>query len=91
MDGIVSRPVRQRGFPILELNDMDSELAQRLERLETTLAHLERQCDELNQVVVDQAKAIRRLQSAQQRISETIETAEMDRIKSTNAKPPHYQ
>ncbi len=70
---------------------MDPELAQRLERLESHAAHLERQYEELNQVVVEQSRAIMKLQSNQQRLAETIETSELDRIKSTNAKPPHYQ
>jgi uncharacterized coiled-coil protein SlyX len=70
---------------------MDPELAQRLERLEAHAAHLERQYEELNGVVIEQGALIKKLQSNQQRIAETIETAELDRIKSTNAKPPHYQ
>ena len=70
---------------------MDHELAQRLERLESHAAHLERQYEELNQVIIEQARAIKKLQSNQQRLAETVETAEMDRVKSTNAKPPHYQ
>jgi uncharacterized coiled-coil protein SlyX len=70
---------------------MDSELAERLQRLESHLSHLERQYEELNQVVIDQAKAIKKLQTNQQRIAESVETAELDRINSTNSKPPHYQ
>ena len=63
----------------------------RLQRIESHLAHLERQYEELNQVIVEQGKALRRLQSQGQRLAETIETAELERIKSTNSKPPHYQ
>lgn len=70
---------------------MDTELAQRLDRLESNIAHIEKLYEELNQVVIDQAKVIRKLQSNQQRLADTVETAELDRIKSTNAKPPHYQ
>jgi uncharacterized coiled-coil protein SlyX len=70
---------------------MDTEVAERLERLESHVAHLERQYEELNGVVIGQAALIKKLQSNQQRMAETIETAEMDRIKSTNVKPPHYQ
>ena len=70
---------------------MDHELSERLERLETHIAHLERQYEELNQVIIDQAKVIRKLQSHQQRLAESLETSEMERIKSTNSKPPHYQ
>jgi uncharacterized coiled-coil protein SlyX len=62
-----------------------------LQRLESHVAHLERQYEELNQVIIEQGRAIKKLQTHQQRIAESIETAELDRIKATNAKPPHYQ
>ncbi len=70
---------------------MDSELAQRLERLESHVAHLERQYEELNGVVIEQAALIKKLQSHQQRLAASVENSELDRIKSTNARPPHYQ
>jgi uncharacterized coiled-coil protein SlyX len=70
---------------------MDKELAERLERIESHVAHLERQYEELNGVVIEQGAVIKKLQSNQQRLAETVETAELDRIKTTNAKPPHYQ
>ncbi len=70
---------------------MDTELAQRLERLESHVAHLERHYEELNQVIIEQAKSLRKIQANQQRLADTVETTELDRIKSTNAKPPHYQ
>lgn len=70
---------------------MEPELIQRLDRLESHIAHLERQYEELNRVVIEQAKVIRKLQSNQQRLADSVETSELDRIKSTNAKPPHYQ
>ena len=34
--------------------------------------------------------ALQRVQGRQQEISDTMETIELDRIKSTQAKPPHY-
>lgn len=70
---------------------MDPELAHRLERLESHVAHLERQYEELNGVVIEQGALIKKLQSVQQRIADTVETAELERIKATNARPPHYQ
>jgi uncharacterized coiled-coil protein SlyX len=69
---------------------MDKELTERLQRLESHAAHLERQYEELNQVVIEQGKVIRKLQAHQQRIAESIETAELERVKSTSSKPPHY-
>lgn len=70
---------------------MNDELLKRLEQIESHLAHLERQYDDLNAVVIEQGKQIRKLQTLQQRTSQTVETIELDRIKATNPKPPHYQ
>ena len=70
---------------------MDEELLQRLEKLESHLAHIEHQYDQLNQVVLEQGRQLTRMQSVQQKVSQTVETMELDRIKATNAKPPHYQ
>jgi uncharacterized coiled-coil protein SlyX len=70
---------------------MPEDFSDRLARIETHLAHVERQYEELNQVVIEQAKAIKRLLAQQQRLAESVETVELDRIKSTNPKPPHYQ
>jgi uncharacterized coiled-coil protein SlyX len=70
---------------------MNNDPAERVERLEAHLAHLERQVEQLNEVIVEQSKEIDRLKLQIRRVSETMETMEIDRIKSTNAKPPHYQ
>jgi len=61
----------------------------RLDRLETHIAHLERQYDELNQVVVEQGRELGRLRQLMQRVSTSVETIELDRIKGTNPRPPH--
>jgi uncharacterized coiled-coil protein SlyX len=63
---------------------------QRLERTEAALAHLEHQYDQLNGVVVEQARLVERLRKQVERLSESIEAQEMDRIRNTNTKPPHY-
>ena len=70
---------------------MDKELAGRLEKLESNLAHLEHQYDQLNEVVLEQARQLAKLQAFQQKISQTVESIELERIKSTNPKPPHYR
>lgn len=67
------------------------DFARRLEHLESTQTHLERQYDELNQAVIEQAKLLKRMQSILQRLTESVETGERDRIRSTSPKPPHYQ
>jgi uncharacterized coiled-coil protein SlyX len=70
---------------------MNAELLQRLERIESHLAHLERHYEELNQVVIEQSATIKKLQLQQQRMARTMETSEVERIKATSSKPPHYQ
>jgi uncharacterized coiled-coil protein SlyX len=55
------------------------------------MAHLEHLVEQLNQVVVEQGRAIIRLQAQQQQLASTVESQELERIKSTNVKPPHYQ
>jgi uncharacterized coiled-coil protein SlyX len=69
---------------------MDKELSERLEKLESHLAHLEHQYDQLNQVVLEQGRQLTKFQLLQQRVSQTVESIELERIKSTNPKPPHY-
>lgn len=70
---------------------MNDDSSERLERIESNLAHLERQVEELNQIIIEQGRTIRRLTTQQQRLSESVENAELDRIRATNPKPPHYQ
>src|SRR4051794_10643351 len=62
---------------------------ERLQKLESNFAHLEHQFDELNKVVVELEKTIRKQQVQLQRVAQSLEAAELERIKSTNPKPPH--
>ena len=68
-----------------------SELAQRLEKIETHLAHLEHQYEQLNQVVVEQGRLLARLQKDSAKNSDALQSMEMERIRANNPKPPHYQ
>lgn len=70
---------------------MSESLEERLTRLEYNVTHLEHLVEQLNQVVIEQGKQLSRLQAQQQALSQTIETQELERIKATNSKPPHYQ
>ncbi len=70
---------------------MNDDTADRLQKLEAHIAHLEYQLDQLNEVVVDQGRVVERLKREVQRQSEAIETQELERIKANNQKPPHYQ
>ncbi len=70
---------------------MADENSERMERLESHLAHLERQVEELNSVVIEQGKVLERLKKEVQRQSSAMQTLELERIKSNVQKPPHYQ
>ncbi len=70
---------------------MKNTIDSRLDRLETHLSHIEKQVEELNGVIIDQARDIKRLQTITQRLRDSVETTEVERMKSTNPKPPHYQ
>jgi uncharacterized coiled-coil protein SlyX len=68
-----------------------SELSERLETIETHLAHLERQYEQLNEVVIAQGRLLARLQKENERTSEAMQTMELEKIRANNPKPPHYQ
>jgi uncharacterized coiled-coil protein SlyX len=69
----------------------DNELSERLQKIETSLAHLEHLYEQLNQVVLDHGKQLNKFALQQQRLSQTLESIELDRIRSVKQKPPHYQ
>ena len=46
--------------------------------------------DELNEVVIAQGRLLKWLQAQQQQLSDTVQTAELERISSNNPKPPHH-
>jgi SlyX protein len=62
-----------------------------LEKLESHIAHLEHQVEQLNSVVVEQGKWLARLKKEVQRQSNAMQTLELERMKGNNQKPPHYQ
>ncbi len=70
---------------------MADENSRRFDKLESNLAHLEHQVEQLNAVVVEQVKLLERLKKEVQRQSTAMQTLELDRIQSNNQKPPHYQ
>ncbi|KAB2675635.1 MAG: SlyX family protein [Verrucomicrobia bacterium] len=63
---------------------------ERLARAEASVAHLERQYDELNEVVITQGKLLARIQKRLEQLGDSMESQELERIRSTNSKPPHY-
>jgi uncharacterized coiled-coil protein SlyX len=71
---------------------MDEEISEeRFQRLEAHVTELEHALDQMNSVLIEQGKLLRRLHTQNQSLSETMTTLEMDRIRSVNTKPPHYQ
>ena len=70
---------------------MPDENSQRIDKLESHLAHLEHQVEQLNGVVIEQGKLLDRLKKEVQRQSGFMQTLELERMKSNLQKPPHYQ
>ena len=78
---------RRRG----QNHSMADENSRRTEKLESNLAHLEHQVEQLNAVVIEQGKLLERLKKEVQRQSTAMQTLELERVKANNQKPPHYQ
>lgn len=70
---------------------MNELIAERFDKLEAHVAHLERQIDQLNEVAIAQSQEIDRLKKQLGRVSQSLDNSESERIKSVDAKPPHYQ
>lgn len=72
--------------------DPNSELSQRVERLEMLLTHVDTLVAELNQVIVDQSKAIDGLQTRYERLSQRlIQVEESPKPQPLeDERPPHY-
>jgi len=68
----------------------DENLTNRLQQVEAHVAHLERQSDELNTVLLEQSKLIARLQKTLASVTAVIEATEQERLHQTKEKPPHY-
>ena len=69
---------------------MADENSRRLDKLESHLAHLEHQVEQLNGVVIEQGKLLDGLGKEVRRQSNAMKTLELERIKSNVQKPPHY-
>ena len=70
---------------------MADDNSQRIEKLESNIAHLEHQVEQLNDVVIEQGKLLERLRKEVHRQSTAMQTLELERIKANVQKPPHYQ
>lgn len=69
---------------------MAEDISQRMAQLESHVAHLERQVEQLNGVVIEQGKLLERLKKETQRQTTAMQTLELERIQGSNQKPPHY-
>lgn len=75
----------------MQIRRMSDENSQRMDRLESHLAHLEHHVEQLNGVIIEQGKLLDRLRNETQRQSVTMQELELERMKSNLQKPPHYQ
>ena len=64
---------------------------ERLVNIESDLTHLDQLVESLNQTIIGQDKTIQQLQIQMNRLTSDLDAKEMDSIKGTVTKPPHYQ
>ena len=64
---------------------------ERLVNIESDLTHLEQLVESLNQTIIGQDKIIQQVQIQMNRVTSDLEAKEMNSIKGTVTKPPHYQ
>ena len=70
---------------------MNDEISARFGKMESNIAHLEHQVEQLNGVIIEQGKLVDRLKKQVQLNTSSMETLELERIKGNITKPPHYQ
>jgi SlyX protein len=70
---------------------MAEENSERMDRVESHLAHLEHLVEQLNGVLIEQGKLLDRLKKETQRQSKAMQTQELERIRANVQKPPHHQ
>lgn len=72
------------------MEDMYTQIDERLERLEIKMAHMEDFLDRMQSVVIDQSKQIEKLNQEHRVLKDKILflTKELEEI--PNRKPPHY-
>jgi uncharacterized coiled-coil protein SlyX len=70
------------------MSDVNDE---RLVKIESALAHVEQLTEALNETVVGQDKALRRLAQQVEQLTERASVMDMKAAKENVTKPPHYQ
>ena len=64
---------------------------ERLLNIESDRTHLEQLVESLNQTIIGQDKIIQQVQIQMNRVTSDLEAKEMNSLKGTVTKPPHYQ
>lgn len=64
---------------------------EQLINIESNMAHIEQTVESLNETIIEQDKTIQSLKTQVNRLTAAAESSEMDKIKGTIKKPPHYQ
>ena len=70
---------------------MTSEEEERFVKIESSLAHLEKMAETLNETVIEQDKTIRRLSQQVEQLTNRLASDDMNVIKENTTKPPHYE
>ena len=70
---------------------VDDQLSERLANLESKIAHLELLADQLNEVVIGQGRELTHLKRKLDGQAQSLHAIELERIRETNPKPPHYE
>ena len=64
---------------------------EQLINIESNMAHIEQTVESLNETIIEQDKTIQSLKTQVNRLTAAAESSEIDKIKNTIKKPPHYQ
>ncbi len=70
---------------------MTSEEEERFVKIESSLAHMEKMAETLNETVIEQDKIIRRLSQQVEQLTNRLASDDMNAIKENVTKPPHYE
>ena len=74
-------------------NSQDGQHLERITDLESALAHHQRECEQLNQVVIEQANRIDELHRRVARLEQTLDQVQQqipENRELADEKPPHY-
>ena len=63
----------------------------RLVKIESSLAHMEQLTETLNETIIEQDKAIRRLSLQVEQLTNRLASDDINSIKENITKPPHYE